>query len=488
MRVAVAASRSPSRAGSALLTGAPTAAQRARRANANEDRERNFELNGAQYDFVYDDQHKFTAYIGGLGAGKSFAGAVKGLRTMTQCPGSLGLIGAPTYPMLRDATMRSIFQVFPPHLIRSFNKTEGLLTLINGSEALFRSMDDPDNRRGPNLAWFWLDEGPLCGHYAWKVMKGRLRQAGYDVQAWITGTPHGADEFYEDFENYDGTQRPRDESHWLYRASTRENAHNLPPTYIEDLGYTGQFALQEIEGLFVTFEGLVYEMRPEWHVGEWPHAEIRPRLAIGGVDWGFTNPAVALPIWVDGDDRAYVVDEYYQRQAGFTGKSATVGADGHSKAILDFSRQYGITTWYCGPDEPGHISDLNALFGREKLATRAVAANDEIVEGIATVRRAMALRTDGTSGYRQSARCANLRAELRTYSYATGTSRGARRDPQEKPVKKFDHAADALRYALHSALGGKTRHRGFSAQQSRDLLERRPVSQIGGITIKRKVF
>lgn len=459
--------------GSASSASSASRARQAARWDDPAERERAFELNAKQYEFVYDDGHKFVALVGGLGSGKSFAGAVKALRRMVEQPGSLGMIGAPTYPMLRDATMRSVWQVFPRRLIRAYNKTDGLLTLVNGSEALFRSTDDAERLRGTNLAWFWLDEGPLCGYYAWQVLKGRLRQEGYAPQGWWTGTPHGEDAFFEDFEH---EVKP---SHHMYRASTRENAHNLPDTYIEDLGYTGQFALQEIEGLFVSFEGLVYEFRPEWHVGEWPAGKPRPPLRVGGVDWGYTNPAVALPLWIDGDDRAYVLDEFYQRQVGLAGVMA---------AILSYTRQYGIQTWYCGPDEPEHIAELNAAFGREQLGARAVAAIDDIVPGIETMRRQMLLRSDQTTGLHLSARCVQTRAEFRTYSYPSQHGSRTRRDPQDKPVKAFDHALDAARYCLHSALGGKTRHRSFTAEQWEHALAPAPVSMIGGVRVLKKTF
>ena len=438
------------------------------------DQERSFALNPIQYDFVYDDTAKYVAYIGGLGAGKSYAGGVKALRYMLEHPGSFGAICAPNYPQLRDSTMRSFFgDVLPPALVASWTKTEGVLRLKNGSECMFRSMDDPDRRRGPNLAWFWLDEGPLCGYYAWKVMKGRLRQADFPVQGWITGTPKGEDEFYEDFES---DPKP---NHHLYRASTLANAHNLPDGYIEDLGYTGQFALQEIEGLFVNFEGLVYELRREWHIGEWPGVGTdghvpRPALRIGGIDWGFKNPAVALPIWVDHDNRAYVRDEFYQRG---------VGRAGIVQACAQFTRDYGIATWYCGPDEPESIAELNAMFGAKQLNARAVAATDDVIEGINSVRAQMALRADNTAGLLLSATCAMTRSEMRTYAYESDRHK---RDPQEKPLKKFDHAMDALRYAVHSALGGRGRHRDVDQKANARLRE--SLTDIGGIKILRKVF
>src|SRR4051794_12393656 len=88
-------------------------------------------------------------------------------------PDSLGLIGAPTYPMLRDATQRTVFSLLPTRLIAEHHKAEGRLRLTNGAEILFRSLDQPDRTHGMNLAWFWLDEAPHCGHYAWRVLKGR---------------------------------------------------------------------------------------------------------------------------------------------------------------------------------------------------------------------------------------------------------------------------------------------------------------------------
>lgn len=444
-------------------------------------RDLNIELNEMQYEFIHDDVNKFTFYVGGIGAGKTFAGALKSIRKVHDQPGSLGVICAPTYPMLRDVTMRTFFELLPEELIANFSVTNAHLTLIDGSEILFRSMDQPDRVRGLNLGWFWMDEAPLCGHYAWQVLKGRLRQKGQRHQGYATGSPRGRDGFAKDFEI-----EPKPE-HALYRASTWENLPNLPEGFIEDLGYTGQFALQEVDGLFVAFEGLVYQLRVEWHSGEWkqqnddgtPH---RPALRIGGVDWGFKNPAVALPLYIDHDDRAFVVDEYYQRGVGLTGASQTVGEDGLSKAILDFTKQYSIDLWYCGPDEPEHILALNAMFGKHGMKAKAVAANDEIVPGIETVRRQMAMRKDDTVGLKLSAKCAFTKAEFQTYQYAD--AKEGQRDPQDKPIKRSDHALDALRYACHSALGRRIVRSDRNPQPRRQ----EPLTKLGGLSIRKKVF
>jgi phage terminase large subunit-like protein len=269
-------------------------------------------LHERQDDFVFSPAH-YAFYVGGRGAGKSFAGAVRAIFATQQLPGSLGLVGAPTHPMLRDAAQRMFFDLCPPALIRRHNKTEHHTVMRNGSEILWRSMDNFDRTRGLNLAWFWLDEAPFCGYEAWKLLKATLRQPGYPTAAWATGTPHGRDGYARDFELL-----PR-RGHALYRASTRDNAQNLPPDFIADLGYTGAFAQQEIEGFFVAFDGLVYafDATVGGHLREWAESpEGRPfNRVIGGIDWGYTNPAVALVVGLDRDRRAWVVDEFYQRRA-----------------------------------------------------------------------------------------------------------------------------------------------------------------------------
>lgn len=363
---------------------------------------------------------------------------------MIEDPGSLGLIGAPTYPMLRDATQRTFFALLPRPLIHRYLRAEERLLLRNGSEVLFRSLDAPDRARGINLAWFWLDEAPLCGHYAWQVLKGRLRQTGHPTAAWATGTPRGQDGFARDFE-----LRPAPD-HALFRASTWANAHHLPPGFVADLGYSGAFARQEIEGLFVAFEGLVYafDATPGAHVRdpvERPGGETGWARVIGGVDWGYTHPTAGLVFGLDGDGRYWQLDEFYKRRASL---EETV-----LPALVELTRRWGVAEWFCGPDEPEHIAALTAALARAGLTARVTRAENSVRAGIQTVAALLSRRLDGSRGLAVAPRCANTLAEYRQYQW-DGASGG--RDPAEQPLKQHDDAMDATRYALHSE---RVRHR-----------------------------
>jgi phage terminase large subunit-like protein len=98
--------------------------------------------------------------IGGIGSGKSYAGCVKAFVRASERKVLL-MVTAPTYPMLRDATLRTFMDMAGP-FVRDFYKSEMIATLVNGSEVLFRSTENPDRLRGPNLhGWFGDEAGEI---------------------------------------------------------------------------------------------------------------------------------------------------------------------------------------------------------------------------------------------------------------------------------------------------------------------------------------
>jgi len=187
---------------------------------------------------------RFRAFVSGIGAGKTFSGAVEILRMP---PGTVGLVAAPTYRMLEDATIATIKEIFGD-LIVEFVKSDMTMRLVDDKKILLRSADDPEKLRGPNLGWFWLDEGAMMGALAWKIMVGRLRL--HPGRAWVTTTPRGK-------VNWVYTNFVRDGLSDLFeviQCSTKSNIY-LPDFFIDQLEaqYTGAWRQQEYEGEFVDF-------------------------------------------------------------------------------------------------------------------------------------------------------------------------------------------------------------------------------------------
>lgn len=191
--------------------------------------------------------------MGGVGSGKTRAGC---LAVLSMPAGSTGMIVAPTYPMLRDATLRTMIDLsnaYYPTLIERFTRSEMALRLTNGTTILFRSADEPDRLRGPNLGWFWLDEAALMDAETWLIMIGRLREG--PGRAWVTSTPRGKNWLYETFQ--------RGGDYATIRSSTRDNPF-LPPAFLQSLeaSYPSEWLRQEVEGEFIDPAGALF--RREW--------------------------------------------------------------------------------------------------------------------------------------------------------------------------------------------------------------------------------
>jgi predicted phage terminase large subunit-like protein len=214
-------------------------------------------LHPAQQAFIKSDA-LFRAFCGGIGSGKSWAGAYDLLRRAK--PGRLYLVVAPTYAMLSDATFRSFVGLAeslgaldPSEVKRSAPPSVRLRTQ---AEVLFRSADEPDRLRGPNLSGVWLDEASLMHQDVFSIAIGRLREGG--EQGWLsaTFTPKGRQHWT--FETF-ATDRP--DTH-LVHCRTRDNPF-LPPGFHDTVArqYTSTLADQELEGLFTDTDGVLFQRK-----------------------------------------------------------------------------------------------------------------------------------------------------------------------------------------------------------------------------------
>jgi hypothetical protein len=251
----------------------------------------------------------FPAYIGGIGSGKSFAGGAKVIARLGRK--EIGMIAAPTYPMLRDSTLEGFFQQLDmlgipyEHL-----KSDNTISFSSGHKILCRSLDDPDKVRGPNLNYAWIDEGGYINRTGWQIVKGRVR-VGVQPQAWLTGTPKGRNWTWEEWER-DATGNETDPTHPLFRVRTDENPE-LPTDFADSLGYSGRFAAQELGGEFVAFEGLVYPgFSRATNVKRLTADELDGWATVLGLDVGTRNPT-SLSTYRYAGERLHKEREHYQR-------------------------------------------------------------------------------------------------------------------------------------------------------------------------------
>ncbi len=212
---------------------------------------RTVRLHPAQQAFLRSEA-LFRAFVGGIGSGKSWAGAYDLIKRGK--PGRLYMVIAPTYAMLSDSTFRSFLNVAEGLGVLTHadvkRSAPPAVKLRTGAEVLFRSGDDPAHLYGANLSGVWLDEASLMPAEVFHIAIGRLREAG--EQGWLsaTFTPKGKQHWtYETF----ATGRPDTE---LVGCRTADNPF-LPAAFADTVGrqYTSALALQELEGEFTDYQG-----------------------------------------------------------------------------------------------------------------------------------------------------------------------------------------------------------------------------------------
>lgn len=132
--------------------------------------------------FEAKHNHKLDVvmYQGGYGSGKTWAGSLLGIMLARKYPGSRGLVGAKEYELVKNTTLQSYIE----HLDTmgyvkdrdyKYNKIDKKITLSNGSEILFKGLDDPEKFKSLNLHWAEIEEASQISDNSFKQLIARLR-------------------------------------------------------------------------------------------------------------------------------------------------------------------------------------------------------------------------------------------------------------------------------------------------------------------------
>lgn len=214
-------------------------------------------LHRAQADFRRSPA-LYRGFVGGRGAGKSWVGAYDLIRRARR--GRTYLVASPTGVLLGDTT----FPTFKA-LARDLGVWDAggvrltpypSVTLATGATVRFRTAEDPERMRGPNLSGVWLDEASLMPEDAYTIAIASLREAG--EQGWLSATFTPKGRYHWTYEVFGKARKDTE----LFRARTGDNPFN-PPGFEDTLRhqYAPQLARQELGGEFLDIEG-----------AEWPAA------------------------------------------------------------------------------------------------------------------------------------------------------------------------------------------------------------------------
>lgn len=324
----------------------------------------------------------------------------------------------------------------------SYNNPDGGPMIVSAWEGAFRveakSAKYPGTLVGEGLSGVILGEAAKLKPSVWVKY---IRPTLADFKGWSlhTSTPEGKNWFYD---IYLRGQDPEDTEWWSKRMPSWFNPFAFPdgrndPEILDmEKDMSREKFAQEIGASFTEFVGRVFkDYDPEIHLF---NLRYDPRLPLYlAIDYGWTNPFVCLLVQRDVWDNVYVIGEY-----------RTVNTD-----INDIARE--LTTWrgglalraqmmYPDPSSPGDTAILE-----KALKVKASAdTGGELKYRLEYIRRALKIGPAHAPANEQKPRlfidrsCTGLDYEMQEYRYPENTSEV--RGPAEDPMKKDDHAPEAL--------------------------------------------
>jgi hypothetical protein len=391
----------------------------------------------------HESTARFKGFSGPIGSGKSQALCQEAIRLCYENPGRLGLIGAPTYPMLRDATQVALLNILRENeLAYEHNKAENTLIMKDtGSRVLFRPVEEFERLRGTNLAWFGLDELTYTQEEAWLRLEGRLRDPlAKRLCGFAVWTPKGFDWVYRKFI---ANAAPGYES---VLAKPFENRHLLAKVkdFYERLkdSYDTKFYAQEVLGDYLSMDGgRVYSafQRAE-HVRESRIDWRRPLL------WAldFNVDPMSSVIAQMKPEGVVVLDEIYLRN------SSTRDAceeflrryPRHDAGVIVYGDSSGNQRQTTGSTDYEMIKEYFHTFSNLKTEWKPNKSNPGVRDRINVMNRQL-LTAAGTIGLYVDPKCKELIRDFEEVCYKAETG-----DIDKNRDRLRTHLSDALGYLI----------------------------------------
>lgn len=253
-------------------------------------------VNEAQKGFLESTAPRIL-FSGAFGAGKSIALCAKALKLSLDYPNNFGYICRKVRATIGLSTLKTFLDlVCPQELIASYNKSEGLIQLYNGSQLLFGGLDDYlklGSLGAGGIGFVGIDEAIETIEDDWRMLEGRLRLPNVPHQIFAATNPGPQSHYlYQMFF--------RDKKGEVYHAGTLDNTV-LPADYLARVKeYEGTYYQRYVLGRWVGLEGLVYNcfdertcIIPRFVVDDDAH---KGWMVYAGHDFGTHNPAAMFYI------------------------------------------------------------------------------------------------------------------------------------------------------------------------------------------------
>ncbi len=357
------------------------------------------------WDVINNDKIRFVINQGGSRSSKTYSICQLLIVLCLKQPGTMVSIVRKSFPSLRASVMRDFFEVMRElnlYKTTEHHKTENIYNFDNGSSVEFFAVDDEQKLRGRKRDILWANEANELNFEEYTQLNMRT-----------TG------KLIFDF-------NPSDNFHWLYDLISRPESKLIHSTY-KDNPFLEEALVKEIENLINVDESYyrIYALG-EKGTGKttiythWKYYEDLPetKTKIYGLDFGFNHPMSLLEVNFI-DNKAYVRELVYE--SGLTVDDLIL-----RMSSLEVSKKHEMV---CDGARPEMIEEI------KRAGYMAKSAVKEVKKGIDSVK--------STELYIHKE---SLNVVKETASYKWKTNGDVILD---EPVKMYDDAMDAMRYAIH---------------------------------------
>lgn len=391
----------------------------------------------------HKDPHRCRWFCAGVGTGKTAAGVIEAFfQAWNEHPGKIGIMLAPTFPLLEQGIMETWRKLVPSNLYR-INAHQNIIYLNNGSKIYCRSTQNIESYRGINAAWAYFDEpASEPNKRAFDEIMDRLRAPapGKRVSFFMTGTPNGSAHWtakvFGTGPTYPGFKGK--EHHWAnkdfatIRAATWDN-----PIFPKDSDYiqqlvnrsdsTEEWIAQQVEAKFVSRTGLIFTQFKPSNIVD--HVLTRFKKVYAGFDFGFSSAGAITLLGETANGDYYCFKEEYH-------KNLLCDESGWFKLVDKLHSQYNLD-WVVM--DSASAERIEAL--RRYLRNRPIVYASE-KDTLGSIRRMQKLFHEDRMFVHKS--CENYIQELQNWSWKTHPVLGALDEPQAGN----DHCIDSQRYIV----------------------------------------
>ena len=382
--------------------------------------------------YVRDYDTRFCVFYGGAGSGKSYFVVQKLILKILQYKRKV-LVVRKVQATIKDSIwalfLRLLYKM--PQVIKSINKSDFTIELINGSVIIFKGMDDAEKVKSiEGITDIVVEEASELTEDDFDQLNLRLRAKCGMLQIHLMFNPISKANWV--YKRFFANGTPPDTV--IVHTTYKDNPH-LPEEYIASLlrlertnpAYFKIYVL----GAFATLDKLVFPVKTVRIISQ---DEVKNLPFWIGMDFGYTNDPTAIT-WGYCDNLKkilYITGEYTKR--GMTNDVIAT-----TLTNLGFGKERIIAD----SAEPKSIAELRKL-GITRICP-AVKGADSVKNGIDKLQRYDIVIDE---------RCPDTIEEFDNYTWVKDKKTG---EYINEPIDTFNHHIDSIRYGTQNVTGKKVR-------------------------------